>query len=290
MSCRRYEIDTPTAPREAVRLLYISKSRFGGDWHSTPHVHSCTELFYCLSGRGQFYVAGVRHNVEQDDLVIINPMVEHTELSLNANPLEYVVLGVEGVDFLFSSKNESYARVNCAARRDDFLFLFKKLLQEVDDRFDGCETVCQDLLEVLLLWLVRANNFTMRASEGKQGSKECAAARRYLDEHFSENITLDRLADVAHVNKYYLSHEFSREYQISPINYLIRRRIEESKTLLGTTNHSVGEISSILGFSSPSYFSQSFHKLTGESPAKYRREARAKAEEQTAALVKGETL
>ena len=50
MSTERFDIRHAPAPRESFRLLYISKSRFGGDWNSTVHTHSCTELFYCLSG------------------------------------------------------------------------------------------------------------------------------------------------------------------------------------------------------------------------------------------------
>lgn len=100
----RYDLDMEVPPREAVRLLYISKSRFGGDWHSVPHTHACSEMFYCISGRGQFNIEGTLHNVEPDDLIIVNPRVQHTELSYQANPLEYVVLGIEGVEFLFDQK------------------------------------------------------------------------------------------------------------------------------------------------------------------------------------------
>ena len=53
MSTQRFDIQHAPAPRESFRLLYISKSRFGGDWNSTAHTHSCTELFYCLSGEGR---------------------------------------------------------------------------------------------------------------------------------------------------------------------------------------------------------------------------------------------
>lgn len=272
MSCKRYDITMEVAPREAVKLMYISKSRFGGDWHSTLHTHKCAELFYCVHGCGQFNIAGTLYPVETDDLIIINPMVEHTELSLNSNPLEYVVLGVEGIDFLFDRDNERFARMNCRRTREEMLFLFQSLLREVDAKAEACETICQDLLEVLLLWLVRDNAFTVRPNTMHQGSKECAAAKRYLDEHYTENLSLDDLAQVTHVNKYYLSHEFSREYHISPINYLIRKRIEESKALLTSANYSISEISNILGFSSASYFSQSFRRLTNMTPAKYRKE------------------
>ena len=91
MSTQRFDIRHAPAPRESFRLLYISKSKFGGDWNSTTHTHSCTELFYCLSGEGQFYLAGQLFPVKPDDMVIVNPQVEHTELSLNASPLEYIV-------------------------------------------------------------------------------------------------------------------------------------------------------------------------------------------------------
>lgn len=271
MSCKRYDISLAAAPRDPIRLLYISKSRFGGDWHSTPHTHNCTELFYCVHGMGQFNIEGTLHGVATDDLVIVNPMVEHTELSLNANPLEYVVLGVEGVEFLFNQHNESYTLMNCRDSREEILFLFQKLLREVDDQGEGCETICQDLLEVLMIWLIRANNFSVRPNTAKRSSKECAAAKRYLDEHFAENITLDALAEVTHINKYYLAHTFTKEYKISPINYLIRKRIDESKSLLRSTDYSLSEISSMMGFSSASYFSQSFRKLENTSPTEYRR-------------------
>lgn len=37
----RYEFNMDVPPREAIRLMYVSKSRFGGDWNSVPHTHSC---------------------------------------------------------------------------------------------------------------------------------------------------------------------------------------------------------------------------------------------------------
>ena len=81
MSTERFDIRHAPAPRESFRLLYISKSKFGGDWNSTAHTHSCTELFYCLSGEGQFYLSGQLYPVKPDDMIIVNPQVEHTELS-----------------------------------------------------------------------------------------------------------------------------------------------------------------------------------------------------------------
>ena len=60
--------------------------------------------------------------------------------------------------------------------------------------------VCQDILEVLLVKIVREAAVSMRIVQPPSKSKECAAAKRYIDENFSENITLDKLAEITHVN------------------------------------------------------------------------------------------
>ena len=88
-------------------------------------------------------------------LCIKTPKVEHTELSLNASPLEYIVLGVAGIEILFGKSDSSYAIFNCRKNRERMVTLLHMLLAEADRSLDGCETVCQDLLEVLLIWLVR---------------------------------------------------------------------------------------------------------------------------------------
>jgi len=165
MSTQRFDIRHAPAPRESFRLLYISKSRFGGDWNSTAHTHSCTELFYCLSGEGQFYLAGQLFPVKPDDMVIVNPQVEHTELSLNASPLEYIVLGVASMEFLFSKADTNYAIFNCRENRERMVTLLHMLLAEADRSLDGCETVCQDLLEVLLIWVVRCTTLSLQLEE-----------------------------------------------------------------------------------------------------------------------------
>ena len=276
MSTARFDISHAPAPRESFRLLYISKSRFGGDWNSTAHTHACTELFYCLSGEGQFFIQGQLYPVQPDDLVIVNPQVEHTELSLNAAPLEYVVLGISGIEVLFGSSDEPYAILNCREQRERLGALLHMLLAEADHSLDGYETVCQDLLEVLLIWLVRFSTLSLQLQKTtvRAENRECAEIKRYIDTNYRESITLDKLAGMAHLNKYYLSHAFQKEYGISPITYLSRRRIEESKYLLGNTSHTLAQVSELLGFSSPSYFSQCFRKAEGISPNEYRRQVR----------------
>ena len=283
MSNKRYEVNTPgvsPVDRDVTKLLYVSTAKYGGDWHSLMHTHACTELFYVVGGMGQFKVAEKLIPVSPDDLVIVNPNVEHTEVSLNASPLEYIVLGVEGMEFAADENGDRrYSAFNFHSGREDILPYLRGMLREIEQKSAGYEVVCQDLLEVLVVKLMRHTDFSLTVTPAQQSSKECAEARRYIDSNFKENISLDQLAELTHVNKYYLVHSFSKEYGVSPINYLIGRRIEESRYLLADTNHSLSQISHMLGFSSPSYFSQSFRKLEGISPMEYRKRQRAAREE-----------
>lgn len=288
LSSSRYLLDFDGSvvhrDRPALKLLYVSSAQYGGDWHSAMHAHDCTELFYVVSGTGRFHVEGHFFPVAADDLVVINPNVEHTELSRDNRPLEYIVLGVEGLEFSPAQEDDSrYCVMSLQGQREEILPLLRSLLREAALKQTGYELVCQNILEIMAVQLGRRVELSSSAS-GRYTSKECALVRRYIDSHFKENITLSQLSDLVHINKYYLVHTFSREYGVSPISYLISRRLQESKYLLTRTNHSLSQISHMLGFSSPSYFSQSFRRAEKMSPLEYRKLCHAKEKEPTAAM------
>ncbi len=272
MSLNRYDMGQQSAnARSSAKLLYISTAKYGGDWHSIPHAHRCAELFYVVGGRGRFRIENDQFPVEVDDLVVVNPLVPHTEMSLNASPLEYIVLGVEGLELsVEEEKDDRFCIVNFRGISEDILFCLRGMLREIELKQPGFESVCQDLLDILMVRLTRRTNYSAALVPPRPASKECAAVRRYIDSHFKEHLTLDHLAQVAHVNKFHMAHAFSREYGISPISYLNSRRIMESRNLLETTDLSLSRIAQMLGFSSASYFSQSFRRHEGISPLAYR--------------------
>ena len=275
MSTHRHDfsLQENKSVRNATRLLYVSSAKYGGDWHSTPHTHNFTELFYVIGGVGQFYIENEIYSVSANDLIIVNPTIEHTEISFNANPLEYIVLGVEGLELSFHDDQESrYCIVNFGNIKGNILFYLQNMLMEIEKKTPGYEIVCQDLMEILAILIMRQTNYsTTIAPMRKNSPRLCATIRKYIDDHFKENITLDLLAEQTHVSKYYMVHAFTQEYGISPINYMISCRIEEAKHLLTNDDYSLAHISHMLGFSSPSYFSQTFKKMTGMSPNEYRK-------------------
>lgn len=263
------------------KLLYVSTSIYEGDWLSTKHSHYFAELFYVISGKGSFVVEDETFPVKDGDLVIINPAIEHTEKSYKSNPLEYIVLGIDGLSFNFNKANEHkhYSVYNFRENKQRIQFYLTTLLSELEEQKKDFELVCQNLLEVLLIHIMRHANYNLSVTNivmSKNISRECSKVKRYFDSNYADNISLDNLAQITHMNKYYLIHAFTKYTGMSPINYLNNKRIEESKSLLATTDYSISDIASIIGFSSQSYFSQAFKKNLGISPNEYRKQIKQK--------------
>ena len=151
MGNERFDISIPKEylTRDKARLLYVSSATYGGDWISTPHTHYCSELFYVIEGMGQFQVEDNIFPVSANDLVVINPNVSHTELGFNANPLKYIVLGIEGMEL----SAENFCIVNFKEIKDTVNFYLKILLREIETRSPGYETICQNLMEILIVLL-----------------------------------------------------------------------------------------------------------------------------------------
>jgi AraC-like DNA-binding protein len=97
------------------------------------------------------------------------------------------------------------------------------------------------------------------------------AARRFLDAHLDEPLTLDEAARRAHLSKFHFLRLFKRVYHDTPLRYLRRRRLEAARQLLTRSELPVTDICFRVGFESLGSFSALFRRLVGESPSGYRR-------------------
>ena len=263
-------------PRQQMILRNAAAAKYGGDWHSIPHAHSYTELFYIIGGDGQFQIHGQRFPVRAHQLVVVNPNVPHTEVSYEAHPLEYIVLGIEGVELTIPGSDEARYCLYSFPESNEVLTCMQSVLREMQDRRPEYQTLCLAYMDIIMVQLMRSASVTVTQSQPRfPANRQCAAVRHYIEQHYKESITLDLLAEKFSINKYYMAHAFKREYGVSPINYLIDCRIREGKRLLTETDFSLSQIAAVLGFSSSSYFSQRFRSAEGISPTEYRSANRA---------------
>ena len=93
----------------------------------------------------------------------------------------------------------------------------------------------------------------------------------YLNEHYAENLSLDKISEHFFISKSNLSHYFKRETGLSPIQYIMQRRIGEAQSLLVETSQPIQEIEFRLGFNDSAHFSKMFKKYVGVTPNEYRK-------------------
>ncbi|GAA0419481.1 MAG: AraC family transcriptional regulator [Bacillota bacterium] len=273
MSYEVYKVKEFATRNVPFKLLYITHSEYDRGWHSTKHTHHFTELFYIVKGKGSFLLSNHEIPVKENDLVIINPNVEHTEKSNLYDSLEYIALGIEGLTFAHVKENSSQMGLyTYQGDRENILFYLHSLLNEVQQGNEEYEVICQNIIEILMVKLRRGKMLEIQKTEPKNINKAAAFIMYYINQNYREPITLDTLAEIGHINKYYLAHTFKKDMGISPIEYLNQVRIREAKILLDTTDYHIGNIAEFTGFSSQSFFTQAFKRATNQTPSAYRRQ------------------
>lgn len=97
----------------------------------------------------------------------------------------------------------------------------------------------------------------------------------FIHQHYSTALSRQAIADALGVSKSYLGQIFSQELGLSPLDYIIRFRVLRAKELLETTDESIADVATRVGFETATYFSRIFHREVGCSPRAFRA-ARAK--------------
>lgn len=93
----------------------------------------------------------------------------------------------------------------------------------------------------------------------------------YIDEHYMERITLDMLAGMAMLSKYYFTRAFSRYKGMTPYKYLNSIRLSHARQMLLTTSYTIDEIGWRVGYGGSKNLIRAFETATGTTPARYRR-------------------
>lgn len=96
------------------------------------------------------------------------------------------------------------------------------------------------------------------------------AAKDFIKDNYSKNISLEDVSKNVDVSPYYFSRIFKGDTGVNFIDYLTSVRIEKAKELLSASNYSMKEICVMVGYSDPNYFSRSFKKHVGVTPTEYK--------------------
>ena len=124
------------------------------------------------------------------------------------------------------------------------------------------------------------------AGENDRNALVMAHVRKYMEDNYMFDLSLDSVSEILHISPAYLSAQFKKYQKMNSLDCLTELRINAAKELLNDPFRSSAEVASMVGYEDASYFARAFKKRTGVTPTQYRRQAAkaAKGEKQGALL------
>lgn len=263
-------------PSEFARTSLLYLQEIGSLQAIRPHTSSRKDLmsylfFYLRSGSGILQYNGRTFPISAGDCVFINCQTPYSHQSsddlwslnwihlygstLHAIYLKYVERGGQPVFHpdVISGFDRCWNNLYDLASSPDYIKDMK---------------INENLFSILTLIMAESWNPDAATLSSKQHS--LIDVKEYLDRHYAEKISLDRLSEKFLINKYYLERIFKEQFGISIIKYLLNIRVTHAKQLLRFSDKSVEQVGAECGIYPLYYFSRVFKQTEGISPTEYR--------------------
>lgn len=250
-----------------------------------PHEHDYMELLYIYSGEGRYIVDGTTYDVSAGNLIIINPGIEHAHVvTSHSNPMTILALGLCDVQFTGMPQNKIIfpgmppVLAADADLRNHITRIFFHMLAEKEQHFPGKYDMMRLYLSQILLYIIRA----YKEPDEQTASQPSFTSHRknhvvqtimdYMEEHYSEKISLDAIAGNMYLSPIYISKIFKEETGQAPIQYLIKIRLQKATRLMKEyPDYSIKKIAEMVGYDDAYHFSKIFKKHMLVTPKEYRK-------------------
>lgn len=265
-----------TLSAKFVNMHFVNE-KYHKDHSQLMHRHDdVLELLYIMHGDGQYIVNGKVYPIQPGNLIICNAGVMHGEAPYLKHCAESYCLVLKDLSLPELPPN------TLSKPSDPPVYYFSEdrsavehiilALDEQRTQSPEFSSVC-NLLANALLNLVYVK-IVSRKKTGtliqKNNEEFIQNILQFLDEHYQESISLQKLGKEFHISPSHLSHIFKTEIGLPPMKYLMNRKIGESQNLLMNTSLPISEISDSLGFNDNGHFSRTFKKYIGVTPSEYR--------------------
>lgn len=262
-----------------VNVFYVSPDYSKKHAHML-HKHKDTlELLYIAEGTGRYQVGECEYVVEAGNLIICNTDILHGEAPFQEHEMTTYCLAFTNVqeqnmpaNTLLPESALPILTLSASSRR-----LLSELMISIYHFVCQKDTNLTEIYSQLALGAFRLVEHLVQTHQRHQTAvarKQETLVRHiidYLNHHYTETLTLKRISRDLFISETYLSHLFKRKTGISPIQYIIQRRIGEAQSLLSETDMQISEIEEHLGFGSSTHFTIMFKKYVGIPPREYRK-------------------
>jgi len=266
-------------------VFYVSKVKMVEE--GIYHDHDYAELAYVLSGTGKYLVEGTEYDVKAGDLLICNPGVKHTHII--TNPKEPTIEFISGfTDFHFKNMapnsielpDHSYILHTSSELKQELFKHCYAMIAEKESNHAGryfmFKTHLMQMLLLVLREITEVDKSDQKGCNFETYNKNYAVNRiiHYLNENYEHKISLEQIAHNMYLSPVYISKIFKEETGESPINYLIKIRLEKAQDILRSGDGgSIKNIANRVGYDDVYHFSKLFKKYYGISPLYYKKKA-----------------
>lgn len=242
-------------------MIYFVQKECSTNWKITDNRITFCDLVFVQSGSADYIIDQVRYHVNAGDVVCIQPGSIRTASTEGMTCVS--------IDFLVSDNDLplSLPHVTSGIDLTDYEPLFTSIKYEWLQQTDGYQLKCQALFGLILHKLLY--------SQKNQGENfYIQTMKRYVIEHYQENITVAMLADIVNLNSVYCGALFKKSENQTIQEFITQVRINKAATLLQLGEHNVSEVAALTGFNDIYYFSNTFKRIMKISPVNYRNSIR----------------
>lgn len=234
------------------------------------HLHRQAELIYVLDGQIEMTVDAHTHLLRGGELGVAFPNCAHSYLTRAHSRVVMVIFDASYAGDCAGAlltQRAVFPYLSAPDIDEDVRYLAPKLTRPMDTRLlkGYLQVICARLFERLRLE-------PRRAADDADWTHR---ALMYLNEHFTEELSLDALAQHLNISKFHLSRTFPEKIGCGLNAYLRSLRADHAAQLLASTNLSITQAGFDSGFSSVSTFFRVFQAQYGLSPRAYRSMRRA---------------
>lgn len=247
----------------------------------TYHRHDFLELAFVLSGSGRYLIEDGEYEVSEGDLLVLNPGVRHKALYIEENELPTTEFFVGFSDIQLKGMPYNYLPLPEGAHLLHTSGELRQKLFKICSSMEAENAVCRQgryfmlkayLMQMLLLVIREqcqpVENTSGYAFESVNRKYVVEQILNYFEDHYSQKISLDRIAENMYLSPFYISKIFKSETGDTPIRHLINIRLERAKELLENGwSGSIQEVAASVGYDDAYHFSKLFKKRYGVSPS-----------------------
>lgn len=235
------------------------------------HWHDALEFLYFIKGGLEVNLNGKTYLAKDGDLIVVNSSVVHSSKIIDSPDYYFLIAS----DYFFKNNNLVFSdtfftpQINHPKTKE----IFEKIISEYEKNDSYSNILITAYLMELFVFLNR-NNAENDSVDMPIETKKLTIVRnamRYLQDHFTEKLSAEKIAEDLHYSKSYLSHSFKEITGHSLMNYVNLLRCQHARTML-LNNYSIKQASNACGFIDISYFTRVFKKTMGLLPSQVSKE------------------